>query len=191
MPDDPNHNKELDQLLDTALSTYAEHDEHLESRILAHLAAQTSAPKRRRWLPWAIALPIAACLVLLLTLYPRHNRTEPVQQAKNNPTLQTQPVPQNSIAQAPQAPAHQPQPRVIVARATRTAPAPPKLDVFPTPHPLSPEEQALVHFVTTTPESERNAVLTSQQQFNEPLHIAEVVIQPIASPDKPGTEPNR
>jgi hypothetical protein len=179
MPED----RELDRLIDTALSTYAEPRAGIEARVLAHLSAQ---PARSRWLPWAIALPIAACLVLLLMIYPRHNRTEPVRQAQHNAAPQTQPAPPNSIAQAAQLPAHPPQPRVIVARAARTAPAqaPPKLDVFPTPHPLSSQEQALIRYVANISEPDRRAMATTQDQPITPLVIATIQIQPLAPLDK-------
>jgi hypothetical protein len=189
MPED----RELDQLIDSALSTYAEPRTGLEASVLANLAADTSKPEptRRRWLPWAIALPIAACIVLMLMLYPRHDRTEPIRQAQREPALHTQATPENSIAQAAQIPEHKPRPRVVASHTTHTAPATlPKLDVFPTPRPLSSEEQALVHFVATAPASERNAALAAQQQVDEPLHIAEITIQPLAL-EKPETEPNR
>ena len=73
MPED----RELDQLIDTALSTYAEPRAGIEARVLAHLSTQ---PTHRHWLPWAIALPIAACIALLLMLYPRPNRTETIRE---------------------------------------------------------------------------------------------------------------
>jgi hypothetical protein len=179
MPED----RELDQLIDSALSTYAEPRAGLEARVLANLTAQ---PTRRPWLPWAISLPIAACIVLMLMLYPRHNRIEePVHQAQQSPAPHTQAAPENSIAQAAQLPAHHPQPRVIVAHATRTASAPlPKLDTFPGARPLSPQEQALVHFITHAPPSEIQAIQKSAAQQDEPLHIAEIVIQPIKPLDE-------
>jgi hypothetical protein len=178
MPDD----RELNNFIDSALSTYAEPRDGLQARILANLSV---SPTRRSRLPWIIALPIAACLLLLLMLSPRHNRTEPVQQAKRNPASQTQSVPQDSIAQATQVPAHHRQPRVPVAHATHKAPAPapPKLDVFPTPHPISSQEQALVHYVVNIPESDRRALAAAQDQPIAPLTIAVIQIQPIKSSD--------
>ncbi len=182
---------ELDQLLDSALSTYAEPRTGIEARVLANLSAQ---PTRRRWLPWAIALPIAACIALLLLLIPSHNRTKPIRQAQHNTAPQTQPAPQNSLAQATPVPSHQPKPRILAAHAAphlATAQAPPKLDVFPTPHPLSREEQAMVDFVANAPLPIIQAVQKAEEQQDEPLHIAAIVIQPIPSPDKPESGPNR
>jgi hypothetical protein len=180
MPED----RELDQLIDSALSTYAEPRAGLEARVLANLTAQ---PTRRPWLPWAISLPIAACIVLMLMLYPRHNPTEPIKQANQNLRAHTQPAPQSIIAQATQTPTHQSQPHVIAVHATHTAPKPaplPKLDTFPGARPLSPQEQALVHFITHAPPSELQAIQQAQQEQNEPLHIAAIVIQPIKPLDE-------
>lgn len=45
-----------------ALGSYADPgpEAELERRVLARIAAEAS-PRRRRWLPWAIALPAVAC----------------------------------------------------------------------------------------------------------------------------------
>jgi hypothetical protein len=197
MPDDANRNQDFDHLLNAALSSYAEPEAGLEDRVLSRLEethTPQAAHKTPRWLPWAIALPLAACLILAatLTLRSAHHPTD--QQAQHAPQPPTQTT-QQSAPPHPPATAHPPTLHTVAAHTTRptaSKPAPlPKLDVFPTPRPLSPEEQALIHFVATAPESERNAMLAAQRQNNEPLHIAEIVIQPIASPDKPETEPNR
>jgi hypothetical protein len=177
MPDD----RELDQLIDTALSTYAEPDQYLESRILAHLASQTSKPTRR-WLLWASVLPIAACIALLLLFIPRHSQIEPIREAQ-----QTQPAPQSTIAQNAEPPTHIHQPLIVAPRVTHIArkPAPlPKLDTFPGAHSLSPQELALVHFVANAPPSEIQAMQKAQQNQDQPLQIAAIVIQPIKPLDE-------
>lgn len=194
MPDE----RELDNLLDAALSSYAEPDAHLENRVLAHLAATRASepvPTRRRWLLWAIALPLAACVILLTVLSLRPNHQPAVEQARRETVAPAQMAHENAPPLPATIPVHSPKPRSVIVSAARPAASKitlsPKLDVFPSPHPLSPEEQALVRFVATTPASERNAVLAAQQQSNDPLHIAEIVIQPIPSPDKPETAPNQ
>jgi hypothetical protein len=182
MPDSQDH---LDLLIDSALSTYAEPRAGLETRVRTNISAHlTTRPAHRRWLGFAIALPIAACLILLLLLVPRHNRIEPVHQAQNTPVPPAQSAPQTTIARTTKTPARTPQPRLIAAHAPL-----PKLDVFPTPQPLSPEEQALAHFVAHTPPSEIKSLQDAQQKLDEPLNIAEIQIQPIKPsnpPDKSG-----
>jgi hypothetical protein len=69
------------------------------------------------------------------------------------------------------------------AQAAKSAPLP-KLDVFPTPQPLTPQEQALAVFAIHGPEPERKALAKAQQQIDAPLSIAAIHIPPVQSPDK-------
>ena len=57
----------------------------------------------------------------------------------------------------------------------------PKLDVFPTPQPLTPEERAFVVLITQTPTPVRNALLAAQEQDDAPVHIAAIHIPPLES----------
>src|SRR5258708_16679208 len=70
-------------------------------------------------------------------------------------------------------------------------PALPKLDVFPSPQPLTPQEQALVVFVAQAPETERKAVAEAQQKIKAPISVAPIHIPPLHSPinDQPYTTP--
>jgi hypothetical protein len=61
-----------------------------------------------------------------------------------------------------------------------TQPAPlPKLDVFPTPRPLTAEEQALAVFISHASDAERKALIESQKQFQAPISIAAIRIPPL------------
>lgn len=183
MPDPRDNQDHLDLLIDSALSTYAEPRAGLETRVLKHLAAQ---PARRRWLPFAIAIPIAAACAILLALLFSHPATQPPPPQAHN--TQPAPKPNQAIPPAPTPHNHTPQPRII---ATRTAPAPaplPKLDVFPTPQPLSPEEQAMVRFAIHAPASEIKSVDEAQKKKDEPLNVAEIQIPPLEPLIKP--DPN-
>ncbi|MGA2251861.1 hypothetical protein [Terracidiphilus sp.] len=60
----------------------------------------------------------------------------------------------------------------------------PKLDVFPTPQPLSPEERTFVRYVANMSESDRKALAATQDQPITPLAIAAIQIQPLAPLDK-------
>jgi hypothetical protein len=62
----------------------------------------------------------------------------------------------------------------------------PKLDVFPSPQPLSPEEKALVSFAARAPEPVRQALIDAQTQADAPLNIAAIEIQPLDPPDQGG-----
>jgi hypothetical protein len=181
----PEERDDLDLQIDSALAHYAEPSAGLEARILTQLASvrtSETAPARKRWLLWPIALPIAACAILLVVFALRYTHKPTTQQAQRT-APQTQSAQNTTIPQPSPPRKHNTQPHLVAARVSRHIthkPAPlPKLDVFPTPRPLSPEEQAMVRFVATMPPSEIQAMQKAQQQQDQPLHIAAIVIQPI------------
>ncbi|MDE3150299.1 MAG: hypothetical protein KGL37_12590 [Acidobacteriota bacterium] len=189
-----------DVLIDAALATYADPgpDSGLDRRVMARISeariAAEPAP-RRRWLPWAIALPAAACLLLFLLvlsgpkqLHPPSSNPEQANQSQEAPiaVARTAPstAPQALPAHGTKAPGHGPRSR---ATALAAKPAPlPKLDVFPTPRPLTPEEQALVEFAAHATKAERESFFAAQQQADEPLQIVAIQIPPL-EPPAPGT----
>ena len=87
-------NDPLDRLLDSALATYADPalDAGLEKRVLEALTIERrtgeirSAPaSSRRWLPWVIAVPLAASLLLSIgTERFRHAPSSQQQQASQS-----------------------------------------------------------------------------------------------------------
>jgi hypothetical protein len=113
--------------------------------------------------------------------------SHPGTQARNS--LPTQPkgtiAPPGAIASEP---THAALVRTPKARAWHIAPVPqtalPKLDVFPAPQPLTPQEQALVVFVAQAPETGRKAFAEAQQKIGTPISIAAIHIPPLESPDK-------
>jgi hypothetical protein len=54
-----------------------------------------------------------------------------------------------------------------------TTTALPKLAVFPTPRPLTPEEEALVAFAKHGPPEVQRAVLEDQKHWDDPIIVAE------------------
>ncbi|MFZ0746452.1 MAG: hypothetical protein WAM85_18740 [Terracidiphilus sp.] len=185
---------ELDDLLDAALGTYADPgpDSDLDQRILARIAAQKLAEPapRRHWLPWVIALPAAACLLLLVFSGPKtaHPPSGPATKAAVRPsqspviTAHSEPHPVAHVepVRGSQRPFHAAVYRPVVL-AAKSAPLP-KLDVFPTPQPLSPEERALVMFAARAPERERQSLIEAQKQSDEPLRIEAINIPPLDPP---------
>jgi hypothetical protein len=181
-------NDDLDLLLDSALKTYA--DVHvspdLNERILSRIAAEPAVAPRPRWLPWAIALPLAASL-LLFVFFMSQQHPGPNQIA-HTPSAPAMPVEVPATAPHPtavhttrtRAPFNSPQ---LLLRADRTVPLP-KLDVFPTPQPLTAEERTLAAIANETPVPLRKALVEAQSQPDAPLHIAEVRIPPINPPDQ-------
>jgi hypothetical protein len=177
---------DLDRLLRSALSTYGDPDSGLAQRVLARISAEVAPAPRRRWLPWAIALPAAACLLLFVVLsgpkptHPPSGSARQTFQTQDLPriTAHTEPVP----ALSSKAHLLKPRPHLTTA-GTRTAPLP-KLDVFPTPRPLTPEERALAVFAAQAPESERQSLIEAQKQIDAPLSIAAIQIPPLEPPQK-------
>ena len=192
---------DLDLLLDSALSTYADPgpDSGLEQRVLSRISAdhpmqvrvgaQSALAPRRRWLPWAIALPVAACLILFLVL---------AHQPANSPSRNAQEAHVSGLAPVSASPAKSPPPAAHNAAQNRrsafrtSSPSAvlsanrllPKREVFPSPQPLTPQEQAFAIFAFQGPEPDRKALAEAQQQIDAPLSIAAIHIPPIQSPDQ-------
>jgi hypothetical protein len=223
---DPVRDKDdLDLLLDSALATYADPgpDSGLEDRVLAALAAahaETTAriqPRRWRWLPWVIAIPVAACVILLWMLVPTRVVREPTQQQAYRPDQAQSRLPGEAVT-LPQ-PALQkihpsrakardhsaalmarPKPcpfeaagSCVEARPDASAPtgaanltALPKLDVFPTPQPLTEQEQALLSYAQQAPTAQLQALSEAQARDEDPFPIATVHI-PAFEPPTQGT----
>ena len=196
-------NDDLDRLLDSALATYADHgsDAGLENRILEALATERRADQshravaRRRWLVWVIAAPVAAAVLLSLSIanikrtpssrspqvsrLVRPSSPEPGNQPEMSP--RSEPTPSrgksggftgHKSSRAAHAP---PSTRASAALASPL----PKLDVFPTPKPLTAEERALLDVAVKAPPQARQAIVDAQEQNKEPLHIAAIHIPPL------------
>jgi hypothetical protein len=189
------HEKDhLDQMLESSLSSYGDPgaDSGLAERILARVSSEKkskeSASGWRNRVPLWIALPAAACLLLSLLVWksmgPSAIRPSTHQPSVASVTPKSQAPDLANVVPAKRIPTHTvlrttSRPAGAVTRsATR-----PKLDVFPQPQPLSPEEQALYAFATQVPEEQRRAVMTARKNDDAPLNIAAISIQPLEVPD--------
>jgi len=142
-----------DDQIDAALAKYAavEPRAGLEERILAHLRAQGKPSARRVWWPWA-GVVAAAILIAALLLW-KLERPGDERIVRHQPSLQPRTRPQ--VAAHPALPKiGQPAARASVRRSRRQIAAEtaemdvePKLDQFPSPQPLTPEESMLVEYV--------------------------------------------
>jgi hypothetical protein len=193
---------EFDRLLRSSLETYADHgpDSDLAERVLARIAAEGERERMRRTerrhlvIRWAIALPVAACLVVVMVLAglrALHNAPDGANQARVVPPKSNNAGRVGPIVNSPSIAArHNDASRSLrhSARAVATARVQrlPKLDVFPTPQPLTPEEQAFAAYVARVPEAERKSLIDTEKQVDAPLSIAALEIQPIAPPDTGG-----
>jgi hypothetical protein len=183
--------RDLDQLIDAALGTYADSsaDEDLAGRVLTRVANEPARRPRLGWVAWsAVALPAAICLLLLVHFGPRTTKsrvTAPRQSAQvHNPV--TVSVPTHALAtrkaeRAQEVRRGAPHPHPVVAAA---APQPlPKLDVFPTPTPPTPQERALAVYVAKAPQAEQQALAQSEQEPT-PLTVASMRVMPLEAPDE-------
>ncbi|MBB6145378.1 hypothetical protein HNQ77_003336 [Silvibacterium bohemicum] len=194
------HRDELDALLDAALATYADpaSSSDIASQVFASVRESGRCRRRYGRLPWAIAVPVFAALLMMVLIPMRHarsrGRTSTTVANLSSPFERPQPLAHHPATpqERPSEPA-QTQAAPLVDRGVsphRTAPLPiqsqqpsdkslPKQEVFPTPAPLSKDEQALVAFVDRSPGKVAQAVAQSQQQPVEPIDIAAIRIQPI------------
>jgi hypothetical protein len=198
----------LSRVIDEALATYSlpnpQSESHLSARILAHIAATPAAPpatnirlfpdSSRLWLPWAVALAAAAYLVVATLLYHPHPLTHPAPNlARRSPSPQPAPPGQSANASTHPYRHHRlstqskPSPTLLAA-----APQLPKLDVFPTPQPLTSAEQSILDFLAHASAPERQSLVATRTQNRDAnadpsidsIHIAAIQIQPIPPPDQ-------
>ena len=158
---------QLDHLLDAALTKYAavEPRPGLEERVLANLRAEQTTARAKTWWRWGMAGALAAVLVVALALALRSGKSShPVfvdRPAETQPSPTQAPLTANAGAET--VPARVPPVRKQNRQpiSTRLA-ADPKLDVFPSPRPLSEEELALARYVRNFP-SDAKRVAQAQE----------------------------
>ncbi len=140
---------EIDRMLDATLANYAAQPRAgLEQRILANLRmVETRTAARIAW-NWGAAMALGAVLMIAASLGWRWARTKPAPNAKQ-PSAATVPVATEGAHRQDNSDLH----HVKAARRNRhpvqreTAAANPKLDVFPSPLPLSEQERLLEIYV--------------------------------------------
>jgi len=177
---------ELDRLLDESLSSYAEPVHGLEERVLRGVSASASPRPRLLWL-WPAGLAAAAVLLLFVAT-PWRSPLPP--HAAPSPQIARTPAPQRDVVRnvdkAVPLPRHgAAHLQRAVAQTTVAEQEPlPKLDVFPSPSPLSAEERALAGLVARSSAQEQHALLAARQQADAPIRISAITVPPISSPDK-------
>jgi hypothetical protein len=197
---------DLDILLDAALVTYAEPEPC--PALEAHILASTSRARRmsirsfraslrlrgENWQPWTI--PAFAALLLIVIFSVRHALTHRAalppaaglshmpDTLDHVPAIGT-PVPTVATQQAA-ARSNSPQTAKAIRVAVPKQQPLPRLEVFPTPTPLTREEQALVALANRNPGDITQSLARSHTQPVEPLHIAAIQIPPLNPPDKSG-----
>ena len=188
----------IESRIDAALASYAEPPSMPDARVAAAQVmarlAERDAPRRRWWL-WVA--PAAACLLLLVLAL----GVGRMMRAPGRPQIASAPL--SSPASGPvsaavpksvsgpmengkiSAPVRRPGRRVNRPTAlTAREQALPKLDVFPTPAPLSPEEQGLVTLATKAPPNVQQQVIAAEQHIADAINIAELTIRPLDQGDQ-------
>jgi len=175
---------DLDRRLDSALATYAEPRTGIEQRILARICEARDAGRasRRRWLLWAVTIPAFCILLYIVIPGPTKNREKSEEQVAKE--LQpSRPAGEGSQKEPLHAAMHLRRQTESIKPHAAAVPAQPKLDVFPAPRPLSAQEQALIRLADQTPELQRAALATPEQE-DAPLQISAIQIPPISPPDE-------
>jgi hypothetical protein len=186
MPDkhavDHYDDRDHDELLDRALASYvdAEPDPSMRARIMARTAE--APPRRTSRIGWLAAAACAASLLFAFLLQPAAHSPRP------QPQPQTEPSAQRSIASAPESSApvaassrHANHPRTILGAHRRRRDERPTLahsGSFPSPSPLTAEENILLSFAAEHPDQARQ-VLTTSAQDRAPLDTKPLSIAPI------------
>jgi hypothetical protein len=173
----------VDQLIDSALANYAEPRAGLEQRMLAQISGHRALRSTRRWLLVAIATPALAAVILLIYLVPKTPHPQrPSQLASTSAAPSEGRVP---TAPAPHVVQSSGSPRRIrhrdhdVDEHTNNAVLRPKENIFPTPRPMTSEEQALSRFASEASEKDRKGLVEAQQRVDEPLNISAIRIAPL------------
>jgi hypothetical protein len=188
---------DLDRLLDSALASYADPgaDSGLEQRVLAGLSMARDPGEhqglfevhRRRWLPIAAALSMAAGVLLVwLTLHKNEvgPKSEP-QKAQTKRPLSIPAIPQVSPTIHPAQRHRRSVLRVTLPPQQLAANAIPlpKRDVFPTPQPMTPQERALATVAAPTVPPVREA-MAARALDTSPLDVAAIHVPPLEPPDE-------
>ena len=163
-------NDELDKILDTALASYSQEEPQpgLHDRVLSRIRAAGES-RKFAWLPWAMAVPIFACILFLVVtlwskrgLAPKASKPAPII-AKAVPAP---PVPMETV-------------RVAVRRQKPKRFRFPKREQFPTPTPLTAEERALLAFIARSPKQAQKLLADARRRNPEPIQINEIHIEPL------------
>jgi len=188
----------IDALIGVALRSYAEPDEMPEQRVavarVMDRVREADVLRHRLWIGgWAATACFAVAVVGVMWTM-RSPRTPEIAWTPNAPGVVSH---SSSVSGAkahdrssrdsarlkscPDTKACTDKSRVQGALVARTKEPEklPKLEVFPTPRPLSVEEQALVGFVRHGPPAVQRAVFEDQQHWDDPIIVAGLRDQPL------------
>lgn len=153
----------LDRELDAALATYAAAEPRtgLEERVLANLRTEREQVVRRSWWSWAVVGGLAVGVIVVaatLSWRPANNAAKHHPPTKAHRAAETQVAGNSEMNRTgPTIPKPRKRPSVHLHRTENVAQ--PKLDVFPSPLPLSQQEKMLASYASHYP---KEAALIAQ-----------------------------
>jgi len=177
------------ELLDAALTNYrsAEPRPGLEQRILASARARR---QRALWVGWAWRLGAAAAVLAIAVAVYRidsHHRPaltpriaeirEPAAPGVVSPPVTATPLGPSRTSRRSTLRSMQPR-NPSAGREGRVASSEPRMDVFPTPRPVTEQEQLLLRFIQEAPKPVLLAMIEEGQGVS-PLEIKELNVPPL------------
>jgi hypothetical protein len=178
---------ELDHTLDAALARYAavEPRAGLEGRILARLLTASEPDRDRAWWRWSVMAAVAAVLLVTVTLGWRIGMpTHPVVADRLSPASRVLQPGKQDVLHWDKCVVHPHVPHHVQTATHRAqlsvAAAVPRLEQFPSPLPLSEQEEILASYVSRYPEhavlvarARAEALLQEQKDQKEELREAD------------------
>jgi len=165
---------ELDRTIDAALAKFAsaEARDGLEERILANLRTADTQSAQRMWRHWGFTAALTAALIVAAAVEWRWNQPKLPPVAMHPPPLKQAPVPDLANRDENSAPRRRSMPHRRPRRSPERAivVAGPKLDVFPSPLPLSEQEKILAAYVAQYP---GHAALVAEARMDDLRHEVE------------------
>jgi hypothetical protein len=190
----------VEELMDEALRSYAEGVEVPETRVaIARVMerARELVARTQAWV-WAVVVPAIVCLLAVVAVgaawlipgsrvaeiawVPKApgvvSGTEGISPgsgwyAKSSRGSASESRARKSLAHQDRAPG------IRLASAPSSAQRLPKMAVFPTPRPLTPEEQALLVFAAQASPAAKKEVIEAERHLGDPIVIAELKIDPL------------
>ena len=201
---DKTRTEDLDRLLDAALLSYAAPAEAEDTRTLTAgvMASVRDAESHRRQWRWGFAAGIPALSALLVAAVLFRGAPHTPADSRSHTSLAAAVQPQAAqpalapVPVLPQISLHEESHREV-ARLTRTPQTVlvqrnlPKLEQFPSPHPLSLQEALLEGFARTSVPAEKAAIIQAQRNSTQPLEIAAIRITPLNLDTENETSPER
>jgi hypothetical protein len=198
----------MDELMDAALRSYAEPGEIPAARVVAARVMEwaRSLEGRRRFWRWALMVPATGCLLIALTgaIWTMWEARVPEiawvpkapgvmgsindvrKGAKAQSSSSTFSAQLRSCPDTKSCKAESPSSRADDTSAMDEVPGMqlPKMEVFPTPRPLTAEEQTLMAFTEQATPTVKKQFVEGEKHLGDPIAIAELKIRPLDEKDR-------